>query len=119
IATQLARYHWVHVGTYVLSEGGHRIGVGAGEEGLRLDCLVLDPVGLEPAELDELVGAPPHVEPEPEPEPTPEPGPPVTPPGALWQVDPTFDPSNPTRRDGAPLTVEQRHYYEAFTRAFL
>lgn len=98
------RFVWVNCGTWSLSEGASRVGVGTGEVGLRLDCLVLDPNGLTPQQLDELVGAPPHVEPpiEPEPEPEPEPPtpepepepePPVTPPGGrgwTYQADPTF-----------------------------
>ncbi len=72
------RYAWVNCGAWTLS-GQQRVGVGTGEVGLRLDCLVLDPTGLTPVELDELVGVPEHVEPIPEPEPPiePEPEPPV------------------------------------------
>lgn len=128
VATQLARYHWVHVGTYPLSAGGHRVGVGTGEVGLRLDCLVLDPVGLTPAQLDELVGIPETPKPEPEiPTPEPEiPEPPIVEPvgfsDATHKVAPlvaAFDPQNPTLRTGQPLTAMQRHFYEAFTRAML
>jgi len=112
IATQLGRYHWVHVGTYVLSEGGHRIGVGTGEVGLRLDCLVLDPNGLTPAELDELVGAPEHVEPpvtEPEP---PVIQPPVTPPAqpTVWSLK--VRPFGGTYRNGKAMSGEERRAYD-------
>jgi hypothetical protein len=80
-----------------------------------------EPEPEEPVEPEPEPEPTPEPEPEPEPEPIPEPEPeePVKPPGALWLVDPTFDPLNPTRRGGEPLTAQQRHYYETFTRAFL
>lgn len=96
------RYTWTLCGAWTLSEGGHRVGVGTGEVGLRLDCLVLDPVGLTIAELDELVGAPPHVEPEPDPipEPDPEPEPEPEP-----EPIPEPTPEPPTETGTWPLTV--------------